>query len=74
MNYAFSLGCKKDEAREKTHQGPLADPREKTFLVPGRIDPIAQRHAGNDFSSDRNAKGTQKCSSQQSRTGYPLLH
>jgi hypothetical protein len=20
MNYAFSLGCKKDEAREKTHQ------------------------------------------------------
>jgi hypothetical protein len=56
MNYVFSLGCKKDKGREKAHQGPLTGPREKTFLVPGRTDPIPQRHPGNDFSSDRDAK------------------
>lgn len=40
----------------KRHTRPLADPREKTFLVPGRTDSILQRHPGNDFSSDRDAK------------------
>jgi hypothetical protein len=44
MNYAFPLGCKKDEAREKTHYGPWV---RKHFMY---------RHAGNDFSSDRDEK------------------